>query len=541
MRTLGLLITVLAMAPQATTDQKPAAPEGTIIASAQVTGFDIDRLSPGLREAIRGVAGTPLNQQRLDDLAARIEAERPRYVAAVRTVMDPDGQARVFFVVGRQDQPDRDDNVNSRYIVEDADITGVPEADVSQALRDDLRALVGKRLDSDDADRLQERIERELPRYDVSRSIKRGSEVGRIKLLYEARKKEPPPWLRFEPLRANLIYHSDQGWGGLWDLNIGNRNVRFIPVFALDNSDDSIEEYSGVGLRFETRKLGTRRLGASFEWTWFDQDWRSPTLAALPLNPELPRAYDTRTTVTPLLKFAFTPDLSIAGGVSISELNALPPAIDSQMANAAVAAVEFDRQWKQSADVTHRAVASFGVRAGSRSLESDLAYKRYLGQGSYSSTSAATTCRRPRWPAASRATRRSSSASRSATRGRCAAGTSTTSRRPAATACSTRRSSTATRASRCSSISDRYGTRTPNGRSASRPASASRRAGVLHGRLPAQHRQSAPSSRWASASRGLARGGSARAGARRRRARSAVWPAARVSAQTLTVEPRATP
>src|SRR6476469_9620280 len=73
MRTLGLLITVLAMAPQATTDQKPAAPEGTIIASAQVTGFDIDRLSPGLREAIRDVAGTPLNQQRLDDLAARIE------------------------------------------------------------------------------------------------------------------------------------------------------------------------------------------------------------------------------------------------------------------------------------------------------------------------------------------------------------------------------------------------------------------------------------------------------------------------------------
>ena len=111
MRTLGLLITLLA-ATQGTTDQKLAAPEGTIIASAQVTGFDIDRLSPGLREAIRNLAGTALNQQRLDELAARIEAERPRHVAAVRSVMDPDGQARVFFVVGRQDQPDRDDNIN---------------------------------------------------------------------------------------------------------------------------------------------------------------------------------------------------------------------------------------------------------------------------------------------------------------------------------------------------------------------------------------------------------------------------------------------
>ena len=384
MRTIGLLVTLLAMAPQAIPDQKAPAAEGTAIASAQVTGFDIDRLSPGLREAIRNLAGTALNQQRLDELAARIEAERPRHVAAVRSVMDPDGQARVFFVVGRQDQPDRDDNINSRYIVEQADITGVPDADVSQALRDDLRGLVGRRLDSGEAEKLQQRIERELPRYDVSRRIQRGDEVGRIKLLYEARRKEPPPWLRFEPLRSNLVYHSDQGWGGYWDFNIeANRTIRFIPTFALANSEDSVEEYSGAGLRFETRKLGTRRLGASLEWTWFDQDWRSPTLDALPLSPDIPRAYDTRTTITPLLKFAFTPDVSIAAGVSISELEALPPAIESQMANAAVASVEFDRQWKQGSDSTHRAVASFGVRAGSRSLESDLAYTRYLGQGSY--------------------------------------------------------------------------------------------------------------------------------------------------------------
>ena len=125
MRTIGLLITLLAVSPQAATDQKPLVPEGTIIASAQVTGFDIDRLSPGLRQEIRGLAGTPLTQQRLDELAARIEAERPRYVAAVRAVMDADGQVRVFFVMGRQSEPQRDDNVNARYIVEQADITGL--------------------------------------------------------------------------------------------------------------------------------------------------------------------------------------------------------------------------------------------------------------------------------------------------------------------------------------------------------------------------------------------------------------------------------
>ena len=383
MRTIGLLISLLAVAPQAATDQKLVVPEGTIIASAQVTGFDIDRLSPGLREEIRTLAGTPLKQQRLDQLAARLEAERPRYVAAGRAVMDADGQARVFFVMGRQSEPDREDNVNARYIVEQADITGVPDAELTQPLRDDLQALVGKRLDSGEADRLQARLERELPRYEISRRIQRGSEVGRIRLVYEARKAELPQWLRFAPLQSNAIFHSDQGWGSYLDLGIGDRNIRFTPIVAIDNADDLVEEYSGYGLRFETRKLGTRRLGASLEWSWFDQDWRGATLAAVALQPEIPGPYDTRSTITPLLKFALGADLSVAAGVSISELKPLSPATDSRMANVAVASIGYDRRWHAGFDAAQHIETSFGVRAASRELESDLIYRRYLGQGSY--------------------------------------------------------------------------------------------------------------------------------------------------------------
>jgi len=69
--------------------------------------------------------------------------------------------------------------------------------------------------------------------------------------------------------------------------------------------------------------------------------------------------------------------------VSISELESLIPGTGSQMANAAVASVDFDRSWKDGSEPTHRVTASFGVRAGSRDLESDLAYTRYLGQGAY--------------------------------------------------------------------------------------------------------------------------------------------------------------
>lgn len=384
MRTIGLLITLLAVAPQAATDQKLVVPEGTIITSAQVTGFDVDRLSPGLRQEIRNLAGTPLKQQRLDELAARIEAERPRYVAAVRAVIESDGQARVFFVMGRQSAPERDDNVNARYIVEQADITGVPEAELTQALRDDLRGLVDQRLDSGGADRLQERMERELPRYEIFRRIQRGSERGRIRLVYEARKKEPPPWLRFEPLRSNVVYHSEHGWGSYLDLAMGYRSIRFTPIVAINDSEDLVEEYSGYGLRFETRKLGSRRLGASLEWSQFDQDWRGATRDALALKAEIPSLYSERSTVTPVLKFAITPDLSLAAGVSITELEPLDGATDSQMANAAVASIGYARRWEpDGSDATHRVDANFGVRAGSRALESDLAYTRYLGQGWY--------------------------------------------------------------------------------------------------------------------------------------------------------------
>jgi Omp85 superfamily domain len=383
MRTLGLLVTLLVATPQASTDQKPTVPEGTIITSALVTGFEIDRLSPGLREAISGLAGTPLKQERLDELAARLEAERPRYVAVVRAVMDPDGQARVFFVVGRRDDPLREDNVNLRYVVEHADIRGVPEIDLPQGLFDDLRALVGKRLDSEEASRVQQRIDRDLPDYEVSRRIERGSEVGRIRIVYEARKREPPRWLRFEPLRSNYVYHSKQGGGAFVELSMGNRSVRVTPFAAIDNADDLVEEYSGYGLRFETRKLGTRRLGASFEWSRFDHDWRPETLDAVVRRPAIPAPYEKRSTISPMVKFAFSPDVSVAAGVSVSELEPIFPATETRMANAAVASIDFDRNWENGSDASHHVTFNFGVRAGSRELESDLAYTRYLGQGAY--------------------------------------------------------------------------------------------------------------------------------------------------------------
>jgi hypothetical protein len=167
------------------------------------------------------------------------------------------------------------------------------------------------------------------------------------------------------------------------DVAIGGRDIRFSPIVAMDNGDDLIEEFSGFGIRFETRRLGTERLGASLEWTGFDPTFKGPTLDALAVNPQLPRPYDERSTFTPLIKFALSPRITLSAGVSIAELDALEPQTGSLMANAAVGSILFATRAREASGGSHDIHASFGVRAGSRELESDLVYTRYLGQGWY--------------------------------------------------------------------------------------------------------------------------------------------------------------
>ncbi len=297
--------------------------DGTTISVAQVSGIDMDRLSPGLRADIGKLVGTPLDRHRLRDLAARIEEEQPRWVAALRITKEIDDTARVVFVVGRMRDQDRQANVNARYVVDEVEIVGIDEARLDQTLRDDLHALVGKPLDWDQDERLMTRLREALPDYTVARSIVRGGQPGQITLVFRVSRPESARWLRFEPVDSNALFHSDQGWGANLALGIGGDDFRVTPIIPIDNGDDLIEEYSGFGLRGESRKVGTERVGVFFEWSTYDQNWRDQTLLAMASRPDLPALYRNRMGVTPLLKFAFTPQLSVGGGVAITELDSL--------------------------------------------------------------------------------------------------------------------------------------------------------------------------------------------------------------------------
>src|SRR5689334_11735223 len=126
-----LLLALLACALPATAQETDAAP-GTRIESAEVSGFAIDQLSPGLRRDIEALAGEAVDRERLDRLATRIEEEHPELVAAARAIARPNGQARVIFLVARiSDNGDLASNINARYTVESVEINGVPESSIS--------------------------------------------------------------------------------------------------------------------------------------------------------------------------------------------------------------------------------------------------------------------------------------------------------------------------------------------------------------------------------------------------------------------------
>jgi hypothetical protein len=385
---LLVFLLLLLLAPAVARAQETEPPDGTRIATALVSGLDLTRLSAPLQEEINKLPGTALSRPLLRDLAARIETEQPRYIAGVRVSADPDGGARVVFVVARMRDEQREQNINSRYVVEAVEIRGVPERDLDPVLVADLHALAGRQLDSAEAERLETRMREALRDYDVRRRMVRGNAPPQVKLIFTAARAEWARWLRYEPAEANTIFHSDQGWGAVFPISMNGRDVSVMPIITIDNGDDLVEEYSGFGLRFESRKLGTERLGVFFEWSTFDQTWRTPTLAALALDPSLSAPYRNRMNVTSLVKFAITPELTIGGGVSITELDPLlePPfeLEPSRMSNAAIGSVSFTRRVRPDSSPRQNVDAAFTVRAGTSGLESDLVFERYLGQAAYS-------------------------------------------------------------------------------------------------------------------------------------------------------------
>lgn len=378
-----------AQAPSA--GQPPA-----VIESADVVGLPRESLSAELRADIDALAGTPLDRDRLAALAARIDAEQPELAAAVRDVPQPDGRVRVVFVVTRiGDDETLAANINTRYAVDRVEIRGIDEERIGAALRDDLHALAGRPLEDAEVDRLSARLAAEFPDHEVSHRVSRGDDQGRIRVTFLVRRGERSWWIPFPQNASKLVYHRDLGWSGVFDVPFGTGSNRITLGLVAGNDDDLVEADSGYSLRFENREAGSRRLGVSVELARHTQKWRTATLAAIAADPTLPLPYERRLTVTPTLTLAIARGLRVTGGITSSQLDALPspdwpdevPAPAARAgtrATTALMGVAFEREWRSASDARHRVVAGFDWQSGAAGLDSDFIYDRHAGVVRYS-------------------------------------------------------------------------------------------------------------------------------------------------------------
>jgi hypothetical protein len=120
-----------------------------VVESAEITGIDDDEISKDLRDAVQKLVGQPFDQQTADDLVVQIQIAKPDYIATTRLLSgsQPD-RVKVMFVLEKTDEKaGAESNVNSRYTVERVEIRDYDESRLSQSIRDEMKKLVGEKLD----------------------------------------------------------------------------------------------------------------------------------------------------------------------------------------------------------------------------------------------------------------------------------------------------------------------------------------------------------------------------------------------------------
>ena len=350
-----------------------------VVETAEISGIDENEISDEVRDAVRKLIGKPFDQQSADDVVARIQADKPEFTVTTRLLAgdESDRVQVVFFLEKGGAESGGEGNINSRYTVERVEIEGYEESKLSPPIRNDLKTLVGEKLDQRKADAIQHRIEDELkPRHYVIRRVVKGSDRQHIVVVFEVKDVRWIPFIAQPP--QHILYHSKQNFSAVVTAPIPlGDGTRFLFGLA-DDQDELIERFAGFQLGFETTKLATNRLGLALRYARYHDRWQPSTVAASATS-----IYRERNTFDPTITFAFDPRLRLTAGVSTSELQMQYPAIHRTNANAAVASLTFENAWRQSNGEKHSVRATYDLRAGNHNLDSDFIYTRHFAFGEY--------------------------------------------------------------------------------------------------------------------------------------------------------------
>ncbi len=308
----------------------------------------------------------------------------------------------VFTLVGQSITPSGDAtsdlNVNSRYTIESINFIDQRDYKLSTSALEDIRRLIGAKVDTEALDRLAQRIRAELRAHEVTFKLTRGAAPEEVRVLIHVDQAAGA----VDASVPKLIYNSQLGFTGIGQVTttLGSNALTFQ---MLRDSDALIETYSGIQAKYERLSLAGGRIRLGFEFDAYSDQYDSSTLEALdatsrpsslvagPAACLSAGAYGSRLNYEPSATFVLAAPLTLTVGLSFEQLSNLPSAARPESANAVVSTLRYHRRWTGSGGNKEELDAGYSLRAATRLLGTNLAYTRHLAHARYTYSRAAQT------------------------------------------------------------------------------------------------------------------------------------------------------
>ena len=365
-----------------------------IVEAVEVRGISQDMYSAALRDEIQNMVGLMLDSAKVEELRKKLRIEpqlngkysvsdkiergnQPGHVKLVYDVEKIPWALRVTLGNKIDINAGGVNTGKNTDLVESTEVKGVARSAYSDALDFEIQTMAGKKLDQLEADHLKEKLESELKhRYEVRQKSRPGTKPNTVVVVYEAKL---IPWIP-ERTRPEIgTYHQKQGISVFLDGTIYKGLT-----FGLGGDGDTLtERFKGYTMGFESRMLGTPRLGAKVRFDTFGVKWKSQTEELLVLAPGIPGAYRSRQSIDPSIAIGLSRNLYATVGANFTELEMIRPTEHWESAHEVTASLRYSSPTLKGGNGTNTFSSGYEIRSGTRTLDSDHVYTRHYWDGGY--------------------------------------------------------------------------------------------------------------------------------------------------------------
>jgi hypothetical protein len=281
-------------------------------------------------------------------------------------------------------------NVNSRYTIESVNFIDQRDYKLSTSALEDIRRLIGAKVNTQALDLLAQRIRSELRAHEVTFKLTRGAAPEAVRVLIHVDRAAGA----VEASVPKLIYNSQLGFTGIAEVTatLGSNVLTFQ---MLRDGDTLIETASGIQAKYDRIPLDGGRIRLGFEFDAYDDKYAPSTLTALDtashpssLEAGLPAglgagAYGSRLNYEPSATFVLAAPLTLTVGLGFEQLDHVPSAARPESANAVIDTLRFHQSWIGSGGNKQELDAGYSLRAATTLLGTTLAYTRHLAHARY--------------------------------------------------------------------------------------------------------------------------------------------------------------